>query len=224
MMKWVVTRGPYKADASIAASNVPICDKENYCVESIEMLNNNSNTNANCCNTGKYLPHPKLVDLPVNRNSSTPLSSLNSASSRPKKLRTRRERNKALVKRLTTAVNNNNLSDTSTPRPNLRELLIDPMKDFQVIYRDKCDQAATLQNLLNSSPQSFNEREVKTPEGPSPSPADEGHNLCRQRAVRRKHCKPLPMRRVVNLHETNDSANSLFNSFVFRELTEDVLI
>ncbi|XP_062698188.1 uncharacterized protein LOC109405268 isoform X2 [Aedes albopictus] len=232
MMKWVVTRGPSGKDTGIVPSYLPSdCNKENHYDDSFEMENNNSinqNKNSNCCKTIKYFPQSAkpdscLNDLPAHRNSSTPLSSLNAASSRPKKLRTRRERNKALVKRLSTAVNNNILLDIVTPT---NSPVVDPMKDFRVIYRDENDQAAILQNILNSSQQTFNEREVKTPDGPSPILASGEINLHRQRAVRRKHSKPLPPRVVHHLgpNDDDESANSLFNSFVFRELTRDVLI
>ncbi|XP_062559882.1 uncharacterized protein LOC134224524 [Armigeres subalbatus] len=233
MMKWVVTRGRPQTDAHSDNSNMSsnyICNKENYFGKSLDLrtyslINSSkdvSNTNADKCSQP---PDPRcscLQDLPVNQNCQTPLSSLNPVLNRTKKLRTRRERNKALVKRLSAAVDNNNLSDIIAPTSS-RQLLIDPTRDLQVICRNDLAQAAILQSILNSSQQNFNEREIKSPEGASPLLGGES-NLYRQRAVRRKHCKPLPPSKVVHHSDLNDSANCLFNSFVFRELAHDVLI
>ncbi|XP_055626026.1 uncharacterized protein LOC129768409 isoform X2 [Toxorhynchites rutilus septentrionalis] len=158
----------------------------------------------------------KSKTLPTKEDPScTPLTSRSSTQGRTRKLRSRRERNKTLVKRLC-ETSLGDLSEIATPKASQRQT-VDPVSDLFKLYRDP-GSAELLQNLLHSN-QVFNEREVKTPEGPSPL---ECGRLFRQRAVRRKQSKA-----VTSLHQLqfdpNDSA-SIFNCFVFRELAQEGLL
>ncbi|XP_058456416.1 uncharacterized protein LOC131433827 [Malaya genurostris] len=232
MLKWVVTRGPSDVGpyASTAAPQMNcLCNKENHCEEYIEIENNNSyafNELGNYFSPRKCLLSSGPLERTATRDctclknvyyqnettgsgarkkltlmsNTTPLSSKNASIERTRKLRTRRERNKTLVKRLSSAIiRNDSYTSSVTSSPAAEQL-----------------DADLLQTYLNSN-RLFNEREVKSPDEPSPL---ESGRLFRQRVVRRKHSKTTKSIGQLQL-DPNESAN-IFNCFVFRELSQEM--
>ncbi|XP_055527670.1 uncharacterized protein LOC129720246 [Wyeomyia smithii] len=230
MLKWVVTRGPSGAAARVPPVVTPhecYCNKENHCNEFIEIDNNNSfafnelgnyysprkcslssgpmkrsaSTDCFCSREPiQSCTEAKRQSLASDRHYGTPLTSRSTPTERVRKLRTRRERNRTLGKRLPA---------TSSLSP-LR------LESSSALH---CSvEAELLQDILNEN-QTFNEREIKSPDEPRPIHSG---RLYRQRVVRRKHSKAQPSRRVHSLQlNPNDSA-SIFDCFVFRELAEQM--
>ncbi|XP_055594679.1 uncharacterized protein LOC129745564 [Uranotaenia lowii] len=135
-------------------------------------------------------------------NCSTPLTSRISTQGRTKKLRTRRERNKTLSKRLSSVH-----FGQQTPNSPAVGNKMHP-SSIMDLYQNPVS-VDLLQSFLNSN-QMFNEREVKTPpEENENSPSGCGQ-LYRQRAIRyRKQPGRTELQKV-------STANSYFNSYVFR--------
>lgn len=235
------------------------CDKENHCEETIEFETNNNTSYAFNDLGNFYSPRKcRLSSGPLNRtadsrggtpncscrpdpspsqnrprNGQTPLSSRNQLR---KKLRTRRERNKTLAMRLSVASLNASLSEHATVVGHTTPAKAQnaPLGDLFNLYREPPSaKAELLQTFLNSNPGPFQEREVKTPEGPSPL-ADGAGQLIRQRAVRRKQPPPPPHQlqqcKLVKTGirgqkmETNDSPSAFYSAYIFRELAREMLV
>ncbi|XP_058837154.1 uncharacterized protein LOC131693396 [Topomyia yanbarensis] len=222
MLKWVITRGPSEAGPRVPPT-IPhqncLCDKENHCEEYIEIENNNSyafnemgnyfsprkcrvssgplkRSASKACTCLKDIYQTESTDISSRKK---PLSSSKSSIERTRKLRTRRERNKTLVKRLSSANLRNDSYTLTTTSPTVEPL-----------------SAELLQAYLNSN-SLFNEREIKSPDEPSPV---QSGRLFRQRVVRRKHSKTTKSIGQLQL-DPNESAN-IFDCFVFRELAQDM--